>query len=413
MADDNTTKPKRKLIASTAMWTAGILLAVNVGLLCWKPLAAVDPEALPAAHTWTWWATKEYNELKKAPDVVLLGSSMLMHPTARVDADLLNHDLNYVEHHRSNYIEQALQRAGFPADTVYNFALPGGMVSDDYLVMRALMNDRRRPKVAVVVVSMRDFMDCQVRCVGATQPFKFLARYTNIDDLLDIAMPQIWQRFDYLTQKGLYLWGKKLDMQVLLSEGVKSSLGPIYKKAFAPSRLAEADPTKNLPMNLRSEVEFFPVRSHEPITWNDNSSEYRKRYKHANHKLFKTEALFMTKLVDLARQKNIQLMIVNTPLTPENHALMPPGAYDHFRAYLHDFAKTNGIALVDLDGRPQFTHTDYYDSAHMNGFGGKKMADAIVQCLTSQPYLIAALRGDSPATKQIAGCAIPNRQVSR
>lgn len=400
--EEPTAKKTTSLAKSTALWTAALLFGVNAALLCWKPLASVDPECLPAAHTWVWWATKEFNELKKAPDVVMLGSSLLMHPMARLDADLLGHDLNYVEHHRVNYIEQALQKSGTNADICYNFSLPGGMVSDDYLVLRALLDERRKPKVAVVVVSMRDFMDCQVHCIGTTQTFKFLARYSPIDDLIDISMPQIWQRFDYLVQKHNYLWGKKLDVQVLLSEKTKSTLTPIYSSIFPASRLAEADPTKNLPINLRSEVEYFPVRSHEPVTWNDNSSEYKRRYRTANEKLFKTEDVFMHKLCELARQRNIQLMLVNVPLTPENHALMPAGTYEHYRAYLHETAKEQGVALVDLDGRPDFAHTDYYDSVHMNGTGGKKMADEIVRCLVNQPELVAALRADSDATKEIA-----------
>lgn len=385
------------------MWTAALLIGANAALLCWKPLASVDPEALPAARTWVWWATKEYTELKKAPDVVLLGSSMLMHPISRVDADLLNQDLNYVQHHRSNYIEQALTRAGFPTDTCYNFALPGGMVSDNYMVMRALMTQKQKPKIVVVAVSMRDFMDNCVKCVGATQAFKFLSRYTPIDDLVEISMPQIWQRFDYLAKKEIYLWGKKLDLQVVLSEKTKNSLAPTFASHFGKSRLAEADPAKNLPINLRSEVEYFPVRAHEPVTWNDNRPEYTRRYRTANEKLFDVQELFMRKMCDMAHERNIEIMLVNVPLTADNHALMPKGSYENYRARLTKLAKQYSLPLVDLDGKPEFVKTDYYDTAHMNGTGGKKMADAIVQCLTGEPKLSAALRQDKNSDRQLAG----------
>ncbi len=385
------------------MWTVALLIGANAALLCTKPLASVDPEALPAARTWVWWATKEYTELKKAPDVVLLGSSMLMHPIARVDADLLNQDLNYVQHHRSNYIEQALTKAGFKTDVCYNFALPGGMISDNYMVMRALMTQKQKPKVVVVTVSMRDFMDNQVKCVGATQAFKFLSRYTPIDDLVEISMPQIWQRFDFLAKKDIYLWGKKLDLQVVLSEKTKNALAPTFASHFSKSRLAEADPAKNLPINLRSEVEYFPVRAHEPVTWNDNRAEYSRRYRTANEKLFDVEEWFMRKMCDMAHERNIEIMLVNVPLTPDNHALMPAGSYENYRARLTKLAKQYDLPLVDLDGKTEFVKTDYYDTAHMNGTGGKKMVDAMVKCLTREPKLITALRQSNNTEKQVAG----------
>jgi hypothetical protein len=47
--------------------------------------------------------------------------------------------------------------------------------------------------------------------------------------------------------------------------------------------------------------------------------------------------------------------------------------------------------VLDLDGRSDYKHEDYYDFAHMNGDGGKKFADAIVQALVGEPKLASAL----------------------
>ena len=411
MADETTPKKKGSVPKSTAVWTAAVLVAANAALLAWKPLASVDPEALPSAHTWAWWACKEYTELKKAPDVVLLGSSLFFQPFGRLEANYAGHDIDYVRHHRVTYMENALRQQGFgKTDIVYNFSLPGSLVSDDYLVLRSLLTGARTPKVAVLGVSMRDMIDTTVHCIGTTPPFRLLTRYTDIGDILDIAMPKLWQRFDYFAQKDLYLWGKKLDLQVMLSEATKSTLGPKFSKWFGASRLAEADPTRNLPSNLRSEVEYFPMHANEPVSWTDNADEYKRRYRNANEKMFKDEATFLAKAADLAAQRGIQLVLVNAPLTPENHVLMPPGAYDHYLAFLHEFASKRGIPLVDLDGKPQFVHADFYDNAHMNAVGGAKMANAIVECLTSNPQVAAALRGDGAATQQLA---VSKKQVTK
>src|SRR5262249_36315394 len=104
---DRLTSP---LAFSCAIMSLVVGLVINQCLLCWQPLVAVDPESLPAAHTWVWWATREFMDKKQSPDVVLLGSSLLMHPVSRLDADYLNRDLDYVHHHRSVYIEAAMAR---------------------------------------------------------------------------------------------------------------------------------------------------------------------------------------------------------------------------------------------------------------------------------------------------------------
>jgi hypothetical protein len=404
MADTKptTSNTKRSLAKSTAVWTAAVLLGVNAALLAWKPLASVDPEALPSAHTWAWWAAKEYTELKKAPDVVLLGSSLFFQPFGRLEANYHGHDIDYVRHHRVNYIENSLQKHGFSTNICYNFSLPGSMVSDDYMVMRSLLTGARKPKVAVMGISMRDMMDTQIHCIGTTPPFRLLTRYTDIGDILDIAMPKLWQRLDYFAQKGMYLWGKKLDLQVMLSENTKSTLAPRFSKWFGASRLAEADPTRNLPSNLRSEVEYFPMHANEAISFTDNADEYKRRYRNANEKLFKDEATFLAKTYEMAQQRGIKLVLVNAPLTSENHVLMPPGSYDHYLSFLKSFCVSHNIPLVDLDGKPQFAHADFYDNAHMNGIGGAKMADAIVNCLTSEPTEAAALRAAPDAPQQLA-----------
>src|SRR6202044_2094586 len=57
-----------------------LLAAINLCLWITQPFAKVDPAILPATHTWAWWATQEYLSCKTAPPVVLLGSSLFMHP---------------------------------------------------------------------------------------------------------------------------------------------------------------------------------------------------------------------------------------------------------------------------------------------------------------------------------------------
>ena len=381
---------------------AVVLCLVNVGLIFFSPLAKVDPDNLPAAHTWVWWATQEFLQQRKPPEVVMLGSSLLMHPVSRQDANYLGRDIDYVKHHRSNYMEEQLSKNGAPETVCYNFALPGGMISDDYMVARALFKTHK-PSVIVLGLSVRDFIDNGVHCAGATPAFKYLKRFTPIDDLVDVSMPQLWQRFDYLCGKGIYLWGKKLDLQVMLAEEIKSLLAPVYARAFPPSRLAEADPSRNQPSNLRAEVEagMMIVQHDMPYSYEDNSPEYKKRYRSPNLPGLAVQKFFFNKLLQDAQSQSIKVVIFNMPLTQTNHQLMPVGSYDNYLGILKTAAKQYGCQFVDLDETHQFVGDNYYDTAHMNASGGKRLVDAMAATLTGNDELLAALQ-QGAARKAVA-----------
>ncbi len=391
---------------------AGLLLFLlgNVALLAFKPLSRVDPESLPAAHTWVWWATSEFLSLKRAPQVVLLGSSLVMHPVSRCDADYLGRDLDYVKHHRSLYMEDSLSKRLASVDPVcYNFALPGGMMSDDYLVSRALFQGARKPGVIILGLSIRDFIDNGVHCAGATPAFRYLKRYCDTDDLIELAMPEIWQRFDYTAGKLVYLWGKKLDIQVILAERLKLALAAPFQSMFAPSKLDQANPARNMPSNLRSEVEegMFIVKARQPFSWEDNSGEYHKRYRSANEKTFVIQVAFLDKLMQLARQRGMSVVLVNMPLTPANHALMPQGAYQRYLSMLTETGERYGCTFVNLDVGGKFLRENFYDTSHMNGSGGKKLIDSLVSVLCADVRLAEALGAPasprSLSTRQVAG----------
>ncbi len=187
-----------------------LLIVINVCLCISQPFAKINPDILPATHTWTWWATQEYLHDQPTPPVVLLGSSLFMHPVSRQDADFLDHNFDYVHHHYSLYLGQQLQNRFHlqQAPLCFNFALPGDVISDNYMVARSLFCKQHKPEHVILGVSLRDFIDNAVKCPGTTPPFRYLQRFTDIDDIVDLAFPQFWQRFDYYFGK-LFIPGQR------------------------------------------------------------------------------------------------------------------------------------------------------------------------------------------------------------
>lgn len=402
MATAPTSKNKaRGWLSSAVILGLLIALAFNFLLVAGQPLSKVDPEALPSARTWVWWATREFLEQKQAPDVVLIGSSLLMHPVSLVDADYLNQDLDYIHHHRSVFCQETLAKALKQKElTCFNYALPGAMVSDDYILTRAMLTGTRKPKVIVLALGVRDFVESGISCAANTPSWRYFKRFCDTSDLVDLSMPHPWQRFDYVLGNWIYPWGKKLDLQVLLSEKTKSVLAPFFASHLPACQLSKVDPARNMPGNLRSEVEagMFVVKAHQPYSFDDNSGEYKKRYRRLNKEMVHTQELFLERFFDLARAAAIEVVVVNMPLTRANHALMQPGSYDHYHTTLVAACARHGCRLVDLDGTPELSERDFYDTAHMNSSGGRKLLSAVCQAILAEPQAVASLQAGPPAS---------------
>lgn len=389
----------------TILCGLAIFACMTFLLSAFNPMKNVDPESLPSAHTWVWWTAKEYLEQKQAPDVVVVGPSLLMHPLARQDADYLNKEFDYVHHHQSQYLADTLSQSLGDAGKLscFNFALPGALLSDDYLVVHGLLKGTRQPKVVVLGLGLRDFNDCLVNCPAATPPFKYLKRFSNIDDVVDLAMPQVWQRIDYWLGKAIYAHGRKLDIQVALTQLVKNGTANWCKESFPPCRLAEADPSRNMPGNMRSEVEegMYMLRPHMPAEFEDNTREYQRRYRHANESLYKIQSAFLDKIMKDCHERNIRVLLVSLPVTEGNRKLMPAGYFDRYRQLMSATANKWNEKFVDMAADSEFVPTDFYDPVHMNASGGKRFCDKVANALSQRQDVVAAFAAKTRS--QLAG----------
>ena len=315
-----------------------------------------------------------------------------MIPVSVLDADYLHKDLDAVYHDHSVYLERALATAGKSA-TCFNFAIPGGMISDDYMIMRALLNGEHRPKLIVLGVTLRDFIESHVPCAASTTSFKYFKHFFNVDDIAELAMPEFWQRLDYWQSKVVYMVGQRLDLQVAFNQAMQSAcdiaLGqPKVVKSATPVELSA-----NVAHNLKQEAEpgDFVLHAGQIYPYEDNSAEYKKRFSNPSKKLFNTEAAFLKKFLADANANGVKVMLVNMPLTPTNMSLMPQGYYNDYLLTVKGQAAQYNCPLVDLNDGTTFSIADFRDTAHMNASGGKKLLDAVVNAVKSDTPIATAL----------------------
>ncbi len=379
---------------SKFLWATIFLLVVDVALLVINPFGKVDPGKLPSPHSWEWWRTQSYLSAPKAPDVVLLGSSLVMIPTPMLDADYLNKPFDCVHHDHSIYMQDRLADLLGPKNlSCINFGLPGGMISDDYMVARYLLNNERKPKVVVLGITLRDFVEHHVQYPATSHPYRYFSQFMDVADIVDIAMPQVWQRADYLWGRNFVLWGKRLQMQAIADEVSKNAIAPLQSERVTVNPVTDAERNKTLAAKLKAIAEEgeFMMEPHKLTLFEDNTNEYRSRFRGDKSELFNAESAFLERLLKLLRDRNIEVLVANMPLMPANMSVMPPGMYDKYMAITKKLVAENNCKFLDLNDPTKFVISDFRDTAHMNGNGGKKFIDSIDMAIMQDASLRTAL----------------------
>ncbi|WP_417874410.1 hypothetical protein [Xanthomarina gelatinilytica] len=78
-------------------------------------------------------------------------------------------------------------------------------------------------------------------------------------------------------------------------------------------------------------------------------------------------------LIDLCKQKNIQVLLVNMPVNPEYLSHLNPEKLLKIDNTCDDLAKTNpNVTRVDLSRDSRFQLQDFHDADHLNAQGAKK-----------------------------------------
>ena len=154
---------------------------------------------------WIWWVCRSFlsdvEAWGKAPDVVLFGSSQMGSAIFSAEA---NHrqeavdttdqrEVKRLEHEISTRTDLGGNKGELKA---FNFSMGGAMASDHYLISQTLFNAGRLPKVAIIGVNPRDFIDNTLPAASSTDSFHFLTPYVDLGKLSMVSYPDVFGLMD-------------------------------------------------------------------------------------------------------------------------------------------------------------------------------------------------------------------------
>ncbi len=398
LAIAQSTSTKRHSFASNLVksrFFAAIVLFISVSAL-WGSLrfGALSPSDFPF-YTWTACAIEDFlsNEQGR-PQIDFVGSSLVLAPLGGVDADFLNAPVDAPHHHRSLYFESAFRKLTGENVKTFNFALPGEMPSDAYLMTKFLMKGEKRPDVIVYGVGPRDFLDNLLPSPSATDPYSLLSRFGDVSDRIALISPDWQQRMNYELGKLLYPYGQKVDLSTSFTRAVTATLAKVIPPTNGGS-----------PMSLRriilpeyrnfevakDECLFTPTTAANRPAFSDNIAEYRKRYKNLKWDTYLTQMRFMTDILNIARERKTHVVIVAMPITQINRSLLSDLAWDVYKKGIKVVALAKGASFIDMEGSGKFQTSDFGDTVHLHSGGGAKLLDLLSERLVADRAVMTAL----------------------
>jgi hypothetical protein len=370
-----------------------LALGVFLALALTLRFSCFPPASLAAAEqTWTTRAIDDYLKRPKAPDLVLLGSSLVLTPINLTDAKVLNKTLDGALHHESVTLGLLLKELTGKPVTTFNFAVPGEMPSDAYLIEKLLLKDNKQPKLVIYGVGPRDFMDNLLASPTATDPYQWLAR---LDSKPDPAFIKNDRSPGYYLTEAILPASTRTAISEMVSNSVTSSVSNLLA---ARNFSVLSNHTKHvlLPQYRSMSVEvgeclFKPVLENEKERFNNNLDEYKRRYGEIKWDTFCTQLNFMAKLLDVARSRHTQVLLVAMPVTSINKNLIAPYAWETYKNSLTVLAHEKGAAFLDFDNTSAFSDDDFGDTVHLNTRGAIRMIALLSNEVTKQEALTKAL----------------------
>jgi Protein of unknown function (DUF1574) len=340
-------------------------------------------------HTWTAWAIDDFlNKRKGAAKVIFLGSSLMLTPLNTADAKFLDRNLDATEHHESCYFNELIRRKTGNNVSNFNFALPGEMPSDAFLITESLLGKEKKPKMIVYGVGPRDFMDNLLANPTTTDPYRYLSPLSSDTKGKSSFNERSWE------EQLRYLIGQIFDPSEKREE--LSTGARLISRNFADRQLRFA----KMSQTIRSLLPCYhpmEIAPGESIFKADNSlakdrfvnslEEYRKRYGALNWNTYLTQFYFLTKLLEQARLQHIEVVLLEMPVTSVNRKLIPSVIWNSYQANLRVLARSKGARFIDLQNSQRFTDDDFGDTVHLNTVGGTKMLEILVDNLLGEDEL--------------------------
>lgn len=316
-------------------------------------------------------AVNGFNQLHSRPDVVLIGSSLIMYPFWAMDKAKNPRIADIFHHHDSLMLKEALAGKFHKPVSVYSLAIFGQMSSDAYIYVNEYLKGDRAPSYVVLGIAPRDFHDANLASPMATLTFQRLVGLENFSKYANTYLPRWEEKAEFVASHICFFYGKRLRLQHEADKAVAKVVNAVSPQAV------DAGDASNAAAKNGGGAGFMMGGTPEE-RWKNSLDEYRGRYRNIADKDLSVQLGFLKKTLDVCGERGIKVILVNMPLTQANRQLFPDHFYRRFREQIQRISARPGVKMIDLGENEEFVRQDYWDTTHLNHGGGYKLLKHIV-----------------------------------
>lgn len=365
---------KWRFIFGVALWSCLVFAVLNFFL--WK---VAGEEKGASKDLWNGTGSIDLAidglaALKTRPNVVLLGSSLMMYPFWAMDKERDAKIGDIFHHHFSHAMEDRMVEEKLSNNqknpTVYSLAIFGQMSSDAYIYVDEFLKGDKKPEWLVLGIAPRDFSDYDLPSPTATYTFQRLVGLANFDRYASLYLPTWQGRTDFLMNHICFFYARRWRLQKEFDKAIN--------KAYAFCGFAQPQSQAKSAENTAG----FMLSGSEDERFANSLNEYKRRYRYIGDRDLTVQMGFLDRLLAVSHERNIKVILINMPLTQMNRQLLPEGFYDHFGEQISTMAKSHNANFLNLGASKEFDRGDFWDTTHLNHSGGRKLLKHILPIMS-------------------------------
>jgi RNase H-fold protein (predicted Holliday junction resolvase) len=387
----------RRSLSSTLILMLVCLALVDAAVLTFRPLKYIHTtKFIPIDQNPIISKIPEFLANDKKPEVIVLGSSLPMVALGYADltyGPIPDFQLNVRTYTKARYFthclnqQMSLKNSSNGKITVGNLTVSGCMISDAYLILERTLAEHKIPKMVIIGIAPRDFIDNVMPACGQTPAFEVLANWTGFDDILrnDVSLAD---GTNYILDRLWYFYRTKTDYRFLAVTWTADILNrPVsfYDAIKKEKEKQEASKITALNLNIAAIVSDGIKNGKSTDAFAESIDIYKMRYNPPNFNRYKQELRYFEKLLSLCKNKQIACIVVNMPITNENKQLLNAQLFQKYSKDTSLLTQSyNNAQYIDLDADNTFVNTDFEDCVHVNEIGAKKVVDKLVKRINSK-----------------------------
>jgi hypothetical protein len=296
-----------------------------------------------------------------------------------------------------HFDDEYAHQTGHQIDS-YALAIGGMHASDADVLLDGVIADKT-PRTLIYLMAPRDVLDNILETPTATDTFQLVSRISDLSavkarcrhSFKEIFVGAIEDAVKKLSPLSEY----HVELQTLATRAWVDSYTP-YLRERVPARPydAKAMGLKEDPFDLPADAYLSPGTANLNKR-SDNYMCYACTYQPFRPRPYNLQFDFLKRMLTSARERNIDVILVNMPLRSDNLKAMMPGFYDLYRKNVMATAKQYGAHYVDMFDLNRYKFDDFTDTVHLSGKGcGKfvveltaKISPVVLASTTAKPQM--------------------------